>query len=449
MTTHVAEIHGAEAEERALAMKRAQPAKWWAATETGLIALGLGALLVLLTYSLHGDGAERYTELTRLLSGQGMAQGKYSLVGPLFSAPLYVVGALFGDPRGWTVRYDWLVLAVGIGGAWLALRNRVERRLLRTFFLLLIAGSMFPYHLMSYYGETFTAICVGFGLLFAMCGPRRTGWVLIVLGVANTPATLPALALVVGKRMLETRSARPILALATAVALILGENWLQWGSPLSNGYRTDPGWTMPVLFGLLAILFSFGKGLIFYVPGVFLPVRRALLAGGIQRGRELYAAHTSWLVFGAGLVVVYAHWWAWYGGWYWGPRFFLILSLPASLALAARLRAPAATIAGNLVTLFVLMLSVWVDVDGAVFGQQTLGPICQANNYAHEYFCHYLPQYSALWRPFLVAEPLTLQNILYMAYVALVFAYLAAPLMLVLARQARQRRPRGGVAAIK
>lgn len=406
-----------------------------ATVETGLIALGLIVLLTTLTYSMHGDGNGRYTELTHLLHGQGAAHGRYSLIGPLFSTPLYLIGSLFGDPRGWTDRYDWLLFAAGIGGAWLALRNRMDRRLLRTFFLLLIAGSMFPYHLTSYYGEVFTAVGVGLGLLFVACGPSRLGWVLIVLGTANTPAALPALALVVGKRIMETRTLRPLLALVAATALVLMNNWIQWGGPLSTGYGTDPGWTTPILLGLLAILFSFGKGVIFYLPGAFLPVRRALLTGGIQRGKDLFAAHMSWLLFGAGLVFVYARWWAWYGGWYWGPRFFLILSLPAALALAVRLRHPSESLLGNLTTVFVLALSVWVDVDGAVFGQQTLVPVCMANDFMHEYYCHYLPQYSPLWRPFFVAEPMTFQNALYIAYAALVFVYLAIPLTRVIMRQ--------------
>ena len=42
------------------------------------------------------------------------------------------------------------------------------------------------------------------------------------------------------------------------------------------------------------------------------------------------------VVFTAGLVVVYARWWAWYGGVNWGPRFFVVAILPASVILATR-----------------------------------------------------------------------------------------------------------------
>ena len=413
----------------------------WALIETALIALGLAALLELLTYQFHGDGQDRYTELIQLIDFHRLSPGKYSLIGPIFAVPLYRLGRLFGSDADWALHYDWALFAIGIVGAWFALRNRMDRKLLRTFFLLLIAASMFPFHLTSFYGEVFTVLGVGLGLLFDECGLRRTGWILIILGAANTPATLPALALVVGKRIVELRSLRPVLVFVAAVALTGAENWLRRGGPLNGGYGQDPGFTTPILLGLLAILFSFGKGLIFYLPGAFLPVRRVLLEGSVKRGRELYAAHTSWLLFGAGLVVIYAPWWAWYGGWYWGPRFFLILSLPAAFALAVRLRHPSASIKSNLLTFFVLALSVWIDIDGAVFGQQTLSPICQANNYAHEFYCHYLPQYSALWRPFFVAEPLSHRNELYIAYAVLVFLYLAIPLARVIVRQIGESSP--------
>jgi hypothetical protein len=38
-----------------------------------------------------------------------------------------------------------------------------------------------------------------------------------------------------------------------------------------------------------------------------------------------------------GLVLVYAKWWAWYGGSSWGPCFFVFATVPASLLLAVRL----------------------------------------------------------------------------------------------------------------
>src|SRR2546430_10361340 len=46
----------------------------------------------------------------------------------------------------------------------------------------------------------------------------------------------------------------------------------------------------------------------------------------------------------AGIVLVYGTWWAWYGGFTWGPRFLIFASLPASLLLAAQIRRPPQTL---------------------------------------------------------------------------------------------------------
>ena len=73
-------------------------------------------------------------------------------------------------------------------------------------------------------------------------------------------------------------------------------------------------------------------------------------------------------VFLIGLILVYSRWWAWNGAVFWGPRFFLFASIPASFALAVRLmRYQEASLGMNLLTLVVFCLSAWVSVDGAVF----------------------------------------------------------------------------------
>ena len=50
-------------------------------------------------------------------------------------------------------------------------------------------------------------------------------------------------------------------------------------------------------------------------------------------------------------------------------------------------------------TLLVLPLSAWVGINGAVFGQQSM-QTCWENNYQLEFLCWYVPEFSALWRPF-------------------------------------------------
>lgn len=406
-----------------LRFQRLPPA---AALEPALIALGLVALLVLLPHNVDKDGYDRYQALSALLGHGRIPDTKYSLIGPLFSALLWYAGRALGLPYDGVGVYNWLVFAVGLVCLYVLLKDRMDRRTLRAFLLLLIAGSMFPNHLTNYFGEVFTAMTVGVGLIAAQVGRPRLGWAAVALGVANTPAALPALALVVLVRIVQTRRLRYSLVVVFALALIGAENWIRRGSPLASNYEN--GFTEPFLTGLLSILFSFGKGLLFFAPGLLLPLR-GVLAGLAEGTRRLLGtSHLLWMVFLGGLVLVYARWWAWYGGWFWGPRFFLIAGLPACLALALRLRpARRPSLLGDLATLGALALSVWVGINGAVYDQNTLFDICHRDHYAFEFYCHYLPSYSVLWRPFTVPDPIDWHGALFIVYAAVVFVYLAAP----------------------
>jgi hypothetical protein len=204
------------------------------------------------------------------------------------------------------------------------------------------------------------------------------------------------------------------------------------------------GFSYPFFFGLLSLLFSFGKGIIFFAPGLLLPARRALGALSVR----LRTIHQLWLLFVVGLLLVYASWWAWYGGWFWGPRFLLFAAIPASLALAVWLRKEDASLAMRLAALGVLTLSCWVGLNGAVFSDATLRPICSYNNFAREAYCHYIPEFSVLWHPFVVAGQLGLSpafyaaegldpgKLIYAGFTALVYFYFAAPLLVRIIRQA-------------
>jgi hypothetical protein len=80
------------------------------------------------------------------------------------------------------------------------------------------------------------------------------------------------------------------------------------------------------------------------------------------RFRDIYHFH-----FVVGLILIYAIWWTWAGGLFWGPRFFLFASIPASFALAVRLHKPGSSLFANLFTLIALAWSVCVGLDGAVY----------------------------------------------------------------------------------
>jgi hypothetical protein len=422
---------------------KGSPADW----EFVLIDVGLVVLLFALPHQITGDARIRFEALARLLDHGQLTAVPYSYAGPLFSAPLYYLGKLAFDPAWWCARYNSLLLLGGFVATYSLLGDATERAVLRTFFLILLAASMFPNHLTNYYAEVFTAVLVLVGI--AALSARRTGlgWALLIIGVVNTPAALVGLLFVAMKQVFESRRFQPLIPVVAAGSLILIEAWIRRGNPFISGYEGNsgartmlpysglPGFSYPWFFGVLSILLSFGKGIVFFAPGLL--VRMA--NGDEQAPQRLRWCYQCWLWFLAGLILVYAKWWAWYGGSSWGPRFFLMASLPASLAIAVKLhQAPRLRLPTLLGVLAALTLSVWVGIDGAVFGQSNLG-ICDQNQWAQEFLCWYVPEFSALWRPFVAPTSVSPSQVLIVAFFGVAYVVLSFPVLRQIAAGLREK----------
>jgi hypothetical protein len=423
-----------------------------AAIETGLIIVGLMFVVLLLPRQIGGDGTFRYNDLVSFLSIHNLYQpnSRYSLIGPLFSSPLLWIGIQLRDPVEWAELYNFTLFSLCLLVSYCLLRNHVDRALLRKFFLVLIYSSMFVAHLAFYFGEVFTALFVGFGVFVAL---RRFtgigGWLVVALGVVNTPATMVGLGLLVLKRTFDSKRLRYILVFAFAIACILMEYRLRRGSIFNNGYigthgfRTLmpysglPDFSYPFFFGVLSIVLSFGQGLLFYVPGLLLPIRKTLSNWPRDQKIDLYQVYTLWICFVVGLILVYARWWDWSGWVFWGPRYFLFASIPASFALAVRLiRYKEASLGVNLLTCMVFCLSAWVSIDGAVFQLQVMHPwICITSHHAYSMLCSYTPEYSPLWMPFVFHLWVSPAQELFLVFSLLVAAYIVAPLFIHLLKQ--------------
>lgn len=372
-----------------------------------LLLLAGPAVMALLPHDFGGDGHVRH-EALEVLAGGEVPELKYSLVQPVLALPFHWLGEALGSERGVVLQFNGVVFTAGLGAIWLLVRRDVPPHLLRSFLLLLVYGSMFTAHVTLFYGETLTTILLACGLLAAVVGRtstvRAAGWAAAVVGVVNTPAAIPALALAAVLVAVRRHSWWPLIAPVATLALALADVRLRTGS-FDNPYAGDrgvqtilpysglPGFSYPALLGVLVIVLSFGKGLLFFAPGLFLPFRRAL-----AQVPSLLRTQLVWIVVVVGLVVVYSRWWAWYGGFYWGPRFFLFASVPAALALAGRLAAGGGGLGARLLTLGALALSVWVAVSGA-FGHAGF-EVCTENDYSLEFLCWYSPEFSVLWHPF-------------------------------------------------
>lgn len=401
--------------------------------ELCLIGMGIYAMASWLPRRFFLDGNVRLRAVTDLVQHGEVSHMSYSMVGPMFSIPLWFIDQA-NRSSWWQGRYNIFLLAAVLLITYVVLRKRTDAALLRKFFLILIVGSMFGNNVTYFGGEVFTALLVGMGMLVAQLASELGGWSAVVLGVVNTPASLVGLGLAVLRYIALKQHLKYLLVFFTAAVLILAEAWLRRGSPFNDGYGNQ-AFSTPFLLGLVSILFSFGKGLLFFAPALLLPVKNSILTLQGENQEKLYRAYTLWLWFLVGLILVYSSWWAWYGGWFWGPRFFLFASIPASFALAVRLRNPSSSLLANLLTLLLLAYSLWVGIDGAIYDQYGLARTCVVNNYALEYLCHYHPLYSVLWHPLVVAMRLTHNDKLFILYSLAIFAYLAMPLLLVMAKQ--------------
>ena len=106
-------------------------------------------------------------------------------------------------------------------------------------------------------------------------------------------------------------------------------NWVRFESILASGYHTafDKGFSVPVVKGIVYNLFSPYRSLFLYAPPVLVFFFGAAYFAGKHRAHLVLIALITVYMF-----LLYSRWWAWHGGWCWGPRFYLpiipLLMLP-------------------------------------------------------------------------------------------------------------------------
>jgi hypothetical protein len=77
-----------------------------------------------------------------------------------------------------------------------------------------------------------------------------------------------------------------------------------------------------------------------------------------------------------------------------------------------------------------------VAIDGVAFNQSQLG-VCRENRYALEFLCWYVPEFSVLWRPFVVWTAPGANAWLIAAFCLVSYAVVSAPLLPSLAAEGR------------
>lgn len=402
-----------------------------------LLFVGLFLGLNFLPFGMSGDGAVRYKFMKIFVERAHLLPIKYSMVGPFFSLPMWLIVSLLKPDDPYIVlKYNFILVVLLILILYLCFRNHFDKRFLLTFFFFLAFGSMFPAHFIDNYGEVFSTVCLTLGTVCLASKKLLIGWVLLILAVLNTPTLLVPLIFIILYITWESKKFRYLIIIVPVVLfLMFVENYFRTNT-ITAGFRTyitqdhghqtilpysgESGFSFPFFFGILSILFSFGKGLIFYCPGLLLiGWAWKTISDSVERKMIIL-----WFLIVIGLILTYASWWAWYGGWFWGPRFFLFASVPASWILARLVHARQTSILTSVVLLLCITLSFWVGADGVIFNQRAMD-VCTIKDYALEHLCWYVPEFSALWRPFVVPRVFSMELFLLFA---IPWLYIVSPL---------------------
>src|SRR5215831_418587 len=132
--------------------------------EIMFLVVGWMLLLFLAPHHIGGDGPYRYGAIEKIIEQGRVSPVMYSLIGPLFSAPLYLLGKWIGTPEWWVARFNTIFFGLGALLIYQLLQHSISSRLLRRFLLLTMLASMMSQELLGYGAEVFNSVSVAAGL---------------------------------------------------------------------------------------------------------------------------------------------------------------------------------------------------------------------------------------------------------------------------------------------
>jgi SAM-dependent methyltransferase len=199
-----------------------------------------------------------------------------------------------------------------------------------------IGTFMLPYT-KEFFSEPLATLCLVVAIERFLA--RRPGIAGFAMGAAilTRPQTLlfaPVLLLVAWRRDGIRPSLAIIGGLVPGVLATLAYNIVRFGDPLSFGYE-DVGFTTPFVVGARGLLLEPSKSVLLFAPiVVLLPVALWHLR---RRNGPAFVLVTANLAI---TFVVTATWFAWHGGWSWGPRLLIPGLIPALAAIGPWLSEP-------------------------------------------------------------------------------------------------------------
>jgi SAM-dependent methyltransferase len=150
---------------------------------------------------------------------------------------------------------------------------------------------------------------------------------LAVLTRAQNFVLAPIIVLVTFQRRGFAGALACIASMTPGVLATLSYNVARFGGPFEFGYE-DVGFTTPFFEGAAGLLFNPLKSIFVFAPVIML--LPAALTHLWRKNRDAFALITGNLVI---TFAITATWFAWHGGWGWGPRLLLPALIPATATI--------------------------------------------------------------------------------------------------------------------
>jgi hypothetical protein len=261
---------------------------------------GIGASLLHMPFLLAADGIKRLTGIS--------CEGPIGMV-------LYELNAALGL----TLIFSILVARSGIKPADAFVRSLVIG----------FCTIWFPYSKIDY-SETLAAVALLAVFRFAEDRPWIAGLCGSMAIMLRSESILWLWITVLFATLEWKALVRIAIGSTPGLIITFWANFARSGNILSSGYEVD--FSTPLLIGIYGLLFSAGKGALFFSPLLFLFPWAVADLSHSRNGRRL----AGWAItMAAAQLCFYGRWWDWSGEDSWGPRLITYAMLTALITIAA------------------------------------------------------------------------------------------------------------------
>jgi hypothetical protein len=325
--------------------------------QNGVVTGYDGGTMYEVTKSMVDRGTFAVPEEWNALPGRdGLAYSRYGLGLSVVAALPYALSRPLGDLLGrpedvssGAVSSVMPLIAAALVAALYLLARRMNAGVVPALIVAVgaVVGTfMLPYS-KDFFSEPLATLLLVIAIERMLAGRAATAGLAMGAAVLTRPQTLlfaPVLVLVAWHQHGRSGLVRTVTGLAPGLILTFAYNILRFQDPFLFGYQ-DSGFTTPFIDGARGLLFEPTKSVFLFAPIV------VLLPFALRR---LWRKdRPAFVLIGGNLAITFvmiATWFAWHGGWCWGPRLLLPGIIPAIAAIGPWLST--ATRRGAATTLF-------------------------------------------------------------------------------------------------